>query len=620
PRDDADTAKTVASAPKAVPVKSAASATVPAVKSGWYTIKSTINPAFGLYIKGMSTKDGAKIQLKRGIVSEGFAFKLKKVKKYYQIIVGIAKNKSVEVIGIKNGSGGVVSISSKPTRKTLFKLKYDRKLDGFRLVNIATKQALCVAGGKAKSGAKIRGAKVRVGSKAQTFKLISRPGLIMTNIYSIKSTQKGKRALTADGKKGIFKRYGKTLNQKWYVAPVAGKKNVYIIESIATGKRLAGIADKRAKVLKASAGDKKQWWQPSFGGLGIVWKNAATKKPLSTAGDTCEEGSAAYNKKRADTRSQQFVLKNRVPVESGVYELKSSANTLLELGTKNESKKANAAVQVTEVESSASQKWIYNAKKHTLENAFSGMVLDARKAEAGTTVVQASPTGARTQKWSFTYVGGGNFQLISDSNNRLAISACGKTHGSATAIKPNAKAKTQEWRVVQSGYMVEPKGFNLIEDIVNWGHGPLNASYIVIHETANPGATAWNHRMLWSGDNYYADYAVHYVLDWTGNCYYCVPEDRLCWQVGNGNEYVIGIELCHATNKADFKKVWDAGVQWTAWQLKKHGWGMSRLISHNECGYKWGGTDHTDPDDYFESFGKTWQGFKAAVKLALARY
>ena len=61
-------------------------------------------------------------------------------------------------------------------------------------------------------------------------------------------------------------------------------------------------------------------------------------------------------------------------------------------------------------------------------------------------------------------------------------------------------------------------------------------------------------------------------------------------------------------------------MQWAAWQLKKNGWGIDRLISHNECRVKWGGTDHTDPDDYFESFGKSWSQFKAAVKKALANY
>lgn len=152
---------------------------------------------------------------------------------------------------------------------------------------------------------------------------------------------------------------------------------------------------------------------------------------------------------------------------------------------------------------------------------------------------------------------------------------------------------------------------NLIEDIVSYGHGSLDPSYVVIHETANPGATAKNHRDYWSRDD---TYAVHYVGDWTGDCYHCVPDNCLCWQVGNGNAYVVGIELCHATNSADFQRVWDLGVEWAAWMLERYGWGIDRLISHNDCTNWWGGSDHTDPIGYFESYGRTWEQFKQEVE------
>ena len=592
----------------------------PKLKSGWYTVKSLINPSYALYVKGMKTKDGTRIQLKKGVTTAGYAFKFKKVGNYYRIIVGIAKGKSIQVLGVKNGSGGIVSITSKANKKTLFKVKYDAVLGGYRIINRATKQALAVKGGKAKNGAKVHGAKQKAGSKSQVFSLASRPGLITTNIYSIKSIQKGKRALSLNGTRGSFQDYRKAMMQKWYIAAVNGKKNTYIIESIATGKRLTGVADKRVKVKKAKDSDKAQWWVPSFGGKGIIWKNVATKRPLSTEGSKCDEGSKALNKRTKYESSNQFKLTKRIPLESGVYELKLSGNTAVEMGIEGSSRNENAAVRATETQGTASQKWIYNASTHTLENVFSGFLLDSAGTDIGTTLVQAKPNNSATQKWSFRYVGGGNFQLIPDANKTAAVSTTAASAGANVVNAENKQNKTQKWRIAQSGYLVEPKGFNLIEDFVKNGHGPLNATYIVIHETANPGATAWNHRMLWSGNNYYSDYAVHYVLDWTGNCYYCVPEDRLCWQVGNGNKYVIGIELCHATNKSDFMKVWNAGVQWAAWQLKKHGWGISRLISHNECQYKWGGTDHTDPDDYFESFGKSWKEFKVAVKQALATY
>ena len=150
----------------------------------------------------------------------------------------------------------------------------------------------------------------------------------------------------------------------------------------------------------------------------------------------------------------------------------------------------------------------------------------------------------------------------------------------------------------------------IIEDIISDGHGWLSPSYVVIHETANPGATARNHRDYWSRDD---TYAVHYVGDWTGDCYHCVPNDRLCWQVGNANDRVVGIELCHATNWEDFNAVWELGVEWAAMMLQEYGWGIDRLISHNDCTEWWGGSDHTDPIDYFEDFGRSWDQFKRDV-------
>ena len=150
----------------------------------------------------------------------------------------------------------------------------------------------------------------------------------------------------------------------------------------------------------------------------------------------------------------------------------------------------------------------------------------------------------------------------------------------------------------------------IIDDFVSNGHGSLSPSYIVIHETANPGATAKNHRDYWARDD---TYAVHYVGDWTGVIYHCVPDNRLCWQVGNGNPYVVGIELCHATNQSDFNKVWNLGVEWAAMMLTRYGWGIDRLISHNDCTNWWGGSDHTDPLGYFNEYGKSWAQFKNEV-------
>lgn len=150
------------------------------------------------------------------------------------------------------------------------------------------------------------------------------------------------------------------------------------------------------------------------------------------------------------------------------------------------------------------------------------------------------------------------------------------------------------------------------EQIISNGHGSISPSYLVIHETADPGATADQLMTYWRNNP--NAYVVHYTMDLDGDIvYHAMADNRKAWHVGNGNAYTVGIELCHATNKSDFDKQWNEAVKWAGDYLHKRGWSVNQMISHNEARLKWGGTDHTDPNSYFESYGKSWAQFKADV-------
>lgn len=150
------------------------------------------------------------------------------------------------------------------------------------------------------------------------------------------------------------------------------------------------------------------------------------------------------------------------------------------------------------------------------------------------------------------------------------------------------------------------------DNIISNGHGALSPSWLVVHSTANVGATAANHASYWSRAN---DYAVHYVSDWR-EALHCVPDNRLCWHVGNGNAYTIGIEICEADNAEDVRKGLEIAAKACAEILTKHGWGIDRMITHNDARLKWGGTDHTDPGPYFSKWGVTFDQLKAMVQGA----
>ena len=154
------------------------------------------------------------------------------------------------------------------------------------------------------------------------------------------------------------------------------------------------------------------------------------------------------------------------------------------------------------------------------------------------------------------------------------------------------------------------------EEIVNSGHGSIAPQYLVVHETANAGASAANHVKLYSRGY---SYAVHYVAELDGSTiYHTMRDDRKSWSVGRGNPYVVSIEMAHATNAQDFYEQYSQVAQWCANYLKGRGWGIDRLLSHNDCRLRWGGTDHTDPIGYFKTYGRSWSDFKALVSKYMA--
>lgn len=156
------------------------------------------------------------------------------------------------------------------------------------------------------------------------------------------------------------------------------------------------------------------------------------------------------------------------------------------------------------------------------------------------------------------------------------------------------------------------------EEIVSNGHGYLDADYLIIHETANPGASAANHVRYWRNNQPNVP-MTQYVMELDGSTvYHTQRDDRVAWHIGNGNRHAVGIELAHATNRADFLKQWEEATQWAADYLNSRGWGIDRMLSHQECIRKWGGTDHTDPLGYFHKYGKTWGEFESTVAAKMA--
>lgn len=145
----------------------------------------------------------------------------------------------------------------------------------------------------------------------------------------------------------------------------------------------------------------------------------------------------------------------------------------------------------------------------------------------------------------------------------------------------------------------------------NRSHELLVPIGIVLHETATPGATAQNEFLYFNGGDRSA--SAHGFVDWNGYIQ-TIPYDEVAWHAGyTANHKYIGIEMCHATNKADFDKVWDNTVEIVVDLINKCGFSINELTTHNEVSLRWRETDHTDPIGYFKKFGKTFEDFKNDV-------
>ena len=138
---------------------------------------------------------------------------------------------------------------------------------------------------------------------------------------------------------------------------------------------------------------------------------------------------------------------------------------------------------------------------------------------------------------------------------------------------------------------------------------------IVLHETATPGATAENEYSFFNSADRNA--SAHGFVDWNGYIQ-TVSYDEVAWHAGyTANHKYIGIEMCHAESKADFEKVWNNTLEIFAELMKKYGFSVKDITTHNEVSLKWGETDHTDPTGYFKKFGKTFEDFKRDLETKL---
>lgn len=138
--------------------------------------------------------------------------------------------------------------------------------------------------------------------------------------------------------------------------------------------------------------------------------------------------------------------------------------------------------------------------------------------------------------------------------------------------------------------------------------------HLVLHETVSQATARQQLAYFNSGSR---DANAHGFIDWD-EILLTLPFDEVGWHVGQpANQFTEGYELCRASNADDFAKQWVMATWWFAQRCTVYGRGADFIRSHHEIALQYGGTDHTDPDEYFAMHGKTVDDFRADVDKLL---
>jgi N-acetylmuramoyl-L-alanine amidase len=139
---------------------------------------------------------------------------------------------------------------------------------------------------------------------------------------------------------------------------------------------------------------------------------------------------------------------------------------------------------------------------------------------------------------------------------------------------------------------------------------------MVLHETANPNDNVEMEYNYFNNQDVSA--SAHLFVD-NNSVMKMIPFDEVGWHCGKtGNSKYLGCELCHATTREKFDKIWNNGVKVFAqvfvYVLRIPIVTPDNLPSHAEISLRYKETDHMDPINYFAKYGKTVDMFRSDVQ------
>ena len=137
---------------------------------------------------------------------------------------------------------------------------------------------------------------------------------------------------------------------------------------------------------------------------------------------------------------------------------------------------------------------------------------------------------------------------------------------------------------------------------------------IVIHYTANPGATAIGNRNYFEGlkDSHETKASSNFVVGLNGEIVQCIPTWEVAYASNDRNYDTVSIECCHPDATGKFNDAtYRSMVQLTAWLCLKFNLTEEDVIRHYDV------TGKICPKYFVENEG-AWDQFRKDVKSAMA--
>ena len=136
---------------------------------------------------------------------------------------------------------------------------------------------------------------------------------------------------------------------------------------------------------------------------------------------------------------------------------------------------------------------------------------------------------------------------------------------------------------------------------------------IVVHYTANPGATAIDNRNYFESlkDGHDTQVSSNFVIGLEGEIVQCVPTWEMAYASNSRNIDTVSIECCHPDETGKFnEETYKSMVQLCAWLCLKFGLNETDVIRHYDV------TGKNCPK-YFVENEKAWDAFQENIRLSM---